>query len=179
MDKKINEYIIIKESKIHHKGVFALKDIPKGTKIIEYIGEIISKEEGTRREKLSDELSRTDHTKAGTYIFEIDEEHDLDGDITENHARYINHSCNPNCESDIIDKKIWVIVTRDIKEDEELSYDYGFAFDEESFNYPCKCGAKNCVGYIVRQEDWLQLTEAIEKRQKIKPINQFYRKSLC
>ena len=69
----------------------------------------------------------------------------------ENTARLINHSCSPNCE--VVGKglKLWIESIKDIKKGEELSYDYGFSFDEDFKDYPCKCNSKNCCGYIVKQ----------------------------
>ena len=75
----------------------------------------------------------------------------LDGDFKYNTARLINHSCEPNCEVDGKGLKLWIFSLRDIKKGEELSYDYGFSFDEDFKQFPCKCGAKNCCGYIVRE----------------------------
>ena len=75
----------------------------------------------------------------------------LSGDFTYNPARLINHSCNPNCEVDGKGLKLWIFALRDIKKGEELSYDYGFGFDQDYKQFPCRCGTKNCCGYIVRE----------------------------
>ena len=85
-------------------------------------------------------------------MFNLNSRYDLDGDFEYNTARLINHSCNPNCEVTGKGLKLWIFALRDIKRGEELSYDYGFGFDEDFKQFPCKCGAKNCVGYIVRSE---------------------------
>ena len=76
----------------------------------------------------------------------------IDGDFKYNTARLINHSCNPNCEVSGTGLKVWVYAIRDIKKGEELTYDYGFGFDEYYKDFPCRCRSKNCVGYIVRSE---------------------------
>ncbi len=133
----------IKKSNIDNKGLIAAKNIKKGTKIIEYKGKLISKRE-------SEDNPKFDNSKR-IYIFEINNRYDLDGDFNFNTARLINHSCSPNCE--VVGKglKLWIESIRDIKKGEELSYDYGFSFDEDFKNYPCKCNSKNCCGYIVRQ----------------------------
>ena len=133
----------IKKSNIDNKGLVAAKNIKKGTKIIEYKGKLISKRE-------SEDNPKFDNSKR-IYIFEINNRYDLDGDFNFNTARLINHSCSPNCE--VVGKglKLWIESIRDIKKGEELSYDYGFSFDEDFKNYPCKCNSKNCCGYIVRQ----------------------------
>ena len=112
-------------SKINNKGLFAKKDIKKGTKII-------------------------DNSRA-IYLYNLNKRYDLDGDFSYNTARLINHSCNPNCEVDGKGLKLWISSIKDIKQGEELSYDYGFGFDSDYKQFPCKCGSKNCCGYIVRE----------------------------
>ncbi len=133
----------IRKSNIDNKGLVAAKDIKKGIRIIEYKGKLISKKE-------SEENPKFDNSKR-IYIFEINNKYDLDGNFNFNSARLINHSCNPNCE--VVGKglKLWIESIKDIKKGEELSYDYGFSFDEDFKNYPCKCNSLNCCGYIVRQ----------------------------
>ncbi len=144
----------IKKSNIDNKGLIAAKDIKKGTKIIEYKGKLISKKE-------SEENPKFDNEKR-IYLFEINKRYDLDGDFRFNSARLINHSCNPNCEVTGKGLKLWVESTKDIKKGEELSYDYGFSFDEDFKNYPCRCNSSNCCGYIVRQESRWRIKKSIE-----------------
>ena len=133
----------IKKSRIDKNGLYANQNIKKGTKIIEYKGKIISV-------KQSETNSKFDNEKA-IYLFNINKKYDLDGDFKFNTARLINHSCEPNCEVFGSGLKIWVYAMKNIKKGEELSYDYGFNYDEDYKAYPCKCGAKNCARYIVRQ----------------------------
>tara|TARA_Y100001936_G_C15990483_1_gene622049 strand:- start:830 stop:1279 length:450 start_codon:yes stop_codon:yes gene_type:complete len=133
----------IKKSKIDKNGLYANQNIKKGVRIIEYKGKIIST-------KKSETCSKFDNDKA-IYLFNINKRYDLDGDFKFNIARLINHSCDPNCEVFGKGLKVWVYAMRDIKAGEELSYDYGFSFDKDFKNYPCKCKSKNCVGYIVRE----------------------------
>jgi|TARA_B100000965_G_scaffold295155_1_gene253201 Proteins containing SET domain len=133
----------IKKSNIDNRGLYASKNIKSGTKIIEYKGKIVTK-------KKVEEDSKYDNDKA-IYLFNLNKKYDLDGDFRYNTARLINHSCNPNCEVSGVGFKIWVYAIRDIKKGEELSYDYGFGYDEYYKDFPCRCGAKNCVGYIVRE----------------------------
>ena len=133
----------VKKSKIDKNGLYANQNIKKGVRIIEYKGKIIST-------KKSDTSSKFDNDKA-IYLFNINKRYDLDGDFKFNIARLINHSCDPNCEVFGRGLKVWVYAMRDIKAGEELSYDYGFSFDKDFKNYPCKCKSKNCVGYIVRE----------------------------
>jgi len=156
----------VKESKIHTKGVFATKDITKNTCIIEYVGEKITKEEGDRRVDISHDIHLKNREKAGTYLFELDNEYDIDGDTPNNDAKYINHSCNPNSEYRIIDNKIYIYSIKDIKKGEEITYNYGFSFDKDYEEFPCNCGAKNCVGYILKEEDWPKIPKKSENIKK-------------
>ena len=133
----------IKKSNIDNRGLYASQDIRDKTKIIQYKGKIITK-------KKVEEDSKFDNDKA-IYLFNLNKKYDLDGDFKFNTARLINHSCNPNCEVAGTGLKIWVYAIRDIKKDEELSYDYGFGYDAYYKDFPCRCGSKNCVGYIVRE----------------------------
>jgi len=116
-----NKYIEVKNSGIHRHGVFAKIDIPKNTKIVEYIGEKITPEEGEIRPRERTENHLKDpENNAGTYIFILDDEVYLDGNIPENDAKYINHSCEPNCEIEIKNKRIWIHSLRNIKKGEEI-----------------------------------------------------------
>tara|TARA_Y200000002_G_C22187400_1_gene457750 strand:- start:79 stop:537 length:459 start_codon:yes stop_codon:yes gene_type:complete len=133
----------IKKSKIDKNGLYANRDIKSGTKIIEYKGKIISV-------KQTEIDPKFDNSKA-IYLFNLNKRYDLDGDHDFNIARLINHSCNPNCEVFGRGLKVWVYAMKNIKKGEELSYDYGFSFDESFRQFPCKCGSKNCIGYIVRE----------------------------
>ena len=133
----------IKKSKIDKNGLYASCDIKKGTRIIEYKGKIITV-------KQSETSSKFDNSKA-IYLFNINKRFDLDGDFKFNTARLINHSCNPNCEVFGSGLKVWVYALKNIKKGDELSYDYGFSFDKDYKDYPCRCNSKKCVGYIVRE----------------------------
>ena len=148
MNKK-NRLWYTKNSKIHGIGLFANIDIQKKSKIIEYIGEKISADEGERRYQ---ELKKNASDKDGTvYIFGIDDDISIDGNVSENYAKFANHSCDPNCESQNIEGKIYFVALRDIKKDEEVTLDYGFDKDELG-EHKCKCGAQNCAGYIISAE---------------------------
>ena len=133
----------IKKSNIDNKGLYAAKNIKSGRKIINYKGKIITVKETEKNKKF-------DNDKA-IYLFNLNNKYDLDGDFEYNTARLINHSCNPNCEVEGKGLKLWIFALRDIKKGEELSYDYGFGYDKDYKQFVCKCGAKNCVGYIVRE----------------------------
>ena len=133
----------IKKSNIDNKGLYAARNIKAGRKVINYKGKIITVKETEKNEKF-------DNDKA-IYLFNLNNKYDLDGDFEYNTARLINHSCNPNCEVEGKGLKLWIFALRDIKKGEELSYDYGFGYDKDYKQFVCRCGAKNCVGYIVRE----------------------------
>ena len=130
------------ESRIEGQGLFAAQDIQKGIRIIQYIGEKIDKEESPRR------LSA-----GNAYIFAFNDRWDIDGMVMRNTARYINHSCEPNCEAQKTSRAIWIVALRDIRAGEELTYNYGFEIDDKT-PQPCRCGATNCCGYILAQQYW-------------------------
>ena len=134
----------VRKSKIHGSGVFATEDIKSNTKIIEYIGEKITKKEGDRRSEIRIKKYLNSKTNGSVYIFELNKKYDIDGSFLYNKARYINHSCSPNCEVNIIRGKIWISSIKKISEGEELSYDYGYEFDKDDYkDHKCKCGSKN------------------------------------
>jgi len=133
----------VKKSNIDKRGLYASKNIKPGEKVIDYVGKLITKKE-------TEENPKFDNGKA-IYLFNLNNRYDLDGDFTYNTARLINHSCNPNCEVESKGLKLWISSIRDIKKNEEFSYDYGFGFDENYKEFPCKCGSNNCCGYIVRE----------------------------
>ena len=146
----------VKKSNIDKRGLYASKNIKTGEKIIEYVGKLISKKETESNPKFDNERD--------IYLFNLNEKWDLDGDYHWNTARLINHSCNPNCEVEGKGLKLWISAIKDIKKDEELSYDYGFSYSKEDLkNFVCKCKSINCCGYIVREPSrW-----RINKRFKI------------
>jgi uncharacterized protein len=134
-------------SGVHGYGLFARDFIPQGWRIIEYLGRRITKAESARRE--TTRLARLGRGQdACVYIFELNRRYDIDGDVAWNQARRANHSCAPNCESLNFRGHIWLVAKRDIAPDEELTFDYGFAYAEWR-NHPCRCGAAGCIGFIV------------------------------
>lgn len=146
-----SEYVDVRGSAIHNKGIFAKKDIPKGTRIIEYVGEKITSAESDKRADRQLDASKKNSETGAVYLFELNSKYYIDGNVSWNTAKYINHTCDPNCESDVIRGHIYVIASRDIKKGEELSYDYGYDADHYK-DHPCKCGSKKCKGYIVSQD---------------------------
>jgi hypothetical protein len=137
----------VRNSPIHGRGVFALRRIPKGTRVIEYRGERISNEEADRR-----------HEEANqgpfTLLFEVDESTIIDAGVGGNSAHYINHSCAPNCEAVNEDGRIFIEARRDIRPGEELSYDYRLETEEPMSPrlqalFGCNCGARRCRGTLL------------------------------
>ena len=131
------------KSNINNKGLVATKDITKNTRIIEYKGRLISKKETETNKKFDNEKF--------IYLFNINKNYDLDGDYEYNTARLINHSCEPNCEVTGKGTKLWISSIKNIKKGVELTYDYGFSYDENYKDYVCKCRSLKCCGYIVRK----------------------------
>lgn len=161
MPKKLYK---VHASSIHQRGLFAAAKIKAGTDIIQYLGEKISKEESNRRALEWEDNAR----KSGeglVYIFELDDDWDIDGREGENPARYMNHSCDGNCEAVNCDGEIWITARRDIKKGEELVYDYGYDM-EHFFDHPCHCGSKNCIGYIVREDQRYKVKQLLKRRRK-------------
>jgi SET domain-containing protein len=132
--------VLVRQSVIHGTGAFARRDLAKGSQVIEYIGEKISKAESARRIDSDNE-----------FIFTLDDEFDLDGKVDWNPARFINHSCDPNCEAEIDGHRVWIIALRDLKAGEELSFNYGYDL-VDYHEHPCRCGANECVGFMVAEE---------------------------
>ncbi|MDQ5981123.1 MAG: uncharacterized protein QG602_4101 [Verrucomicrobiota bacterium] len=147
-----------RRSGLHGWGIFARDFIAQDTRIIEYVGERITKAEAQRREDRR--LARRAAGGDGcVYVFEVSLRHDIDGQVPWNPARHINHSCAPNCEAQMDRGRIWIVALRDIAPAEELTYDYGFSY-AESRHHPCRCGAKDCAGFIVEQAQRWRLRRA-------------------
>ena len=140
--------IQVRKSGVHGKGVFALTDIAEGESIIEYVGEIITWKEALRRHPHD---PKDPHH---TFYFHIDDGRVIDAKYGGNASRWINHSCDPNCEADEEEGRVFIKALRNIKAGEELNYDYGLILDEPYTRkvkalYPCWCGAKNCRGTLL------------------------------
>jgi hypothetical protein len=157
-------YWTVRSSSIHNRGIFASRDIPNDTPIIEYVGEKITKAESTRRGNALVEKAKKTGC-AAVYVFTLNQRYDIDGAKGRNPARYINHSCDPNCDAYIIRGRIWIYSLRDIKAGEELTYNYSFDVDTWD-EHPCRCGSKRCVGYIVEEKQWPKLLRKLQKLEK-------------
>ena len=145
----VNEWIELRRSSIHGLGAFAVQDIPKGTRVIEYLGEKITNAEADRR--YDDESMRRHHT----FLFILNERTCVDAAFDGNEARFINHSCDPNCEAVITRGHIWIEAIKRIPAGTELVYDYQFEDDDEYTEedlrfYGCACGSPKCRGTIVK-----------------------------
>lgn len=134
----------IRTSDIAGKGAFALQRIPKNKRLIEYTGERVSHEVADAR--------YDEEEKKGNYhtvLFSVDDKTVIDANVDGNDARFFNHSCDPNCTSEIVKKRVYLRTLREIMPGEELTYDYeipneGETEEEALRKYPCHCGADNC-----------------------------------
>src|SRR5471030_2198641 len=140
--------VAVRRSGIHGKGVFAAMPLAKGERIIEYKGERISWKEALRRHPHNPD--EPNHT----FYFALENGKVIDGKVDGNSARYINHSCAPNCEAEEKEGRVFIHALRAIKEDEELYYDYGLVIDGRITKklrkeYECRCGAKKCRGTML------------------------------
>jgi hypothetical protein len=147
-------WVEARPSGIHGLGLYAVRSIPAETLVIEYVGERITKRESLRRCE-----------SGNPFIFSIDKEYDLDGSVEGNLARFINHSCAPNCEAQDHDGRIWIVALRQIETGEELTYNYNYDLEDYPDN-PCRCGAPDCLGYMVAGE----LFEVVRQRLRISAL---------
>ena len=143
-----NPYIELRTSAIQGTGAFATRNIKKGTRIIEYLGQRISWRTADKR--YDDENMKRHHT----FLFTVDEKICIDGAVNGSDARFINHSCDGNCEAITDRKRIFIDARRSIKAGEELLYDYAYErtdehTEEDEKFYACRCGAKKCRGSIL------------------------------
>jgi len=148
--------IILRRSPIHGNGVFAAKDIPAGKRLIRYRGLLLTHAAADRRYDGSIESGHT-------FLFTLNERYVLDGNVGGNIARWMNHSCDPNCESVLEENedgnkkedRIFVDAKRDIREGEELTYDYGIRLEVRHTPrlkklWACRCGSAKCTGTLLQ-----------------------------
>lgn len=140
-------HLEVRGSDIHHRGVFAARLIKKGERIIEYTGRKLTAAQAER--------------SSSDYLFQLNSKTFIDG---KNTARYINHSCDENAVVKIERGHIWIDAMRDIEKGEEIVYSYSYDL-EESKDYPCACGAKRCVGYILDEVYWPVLKKLKAKKE--------------
>lgn len=139
----------IRPSPMQGLGAFAIYPIPEGMRMIEYAGERLTPEQAEAR--YPDIPGEVHHTM----LFAIDDHVVVDAAVDGNEARFINHSCDPNCDAVIDDGRIWIEALRDIEPGEELAYDYAYQLKERHTParkklYPCNCGAAKCRGSILK-----------------------------
>lgn len=150
-DFQVRRRLALRRSGIHGKGVFAREPIPAGTRLIEYRGERISSKEGDARYPYDPAVPYH------TFLFEVDEDVVVDAGRGGNMARWINHSCAPNCDAVIERGRIFIESLRDIAAGEELTYDYNFVLEERHTpaakrRFPCICGAPGCRGTMLAKK---------------------------
>jgi SET domain-containing protein len=138
----------VRDSPLHGLGVFASRRIKKGTRVIEYLGERISHAEADRR--YDDKNENDNHT----FLFIVDARTVIDAGVNGNEARFVNHGCEPNCESLIENRRVFIEAIRDIAAGEELTYDYQIqreADDPPDIDviFACRCGAACCRGTML------------------------------
>ena len=139
-----------RDSGIHGRGVYATRSIKKGVRIIEYLGERITHKEADRRYEIKGDDGHT-------FLFIASRRTVIDAGVNGNAARFINHSCDPNCETVIEDGRVFIESIRRIKPGEELGYDYQLTWEStddpvELALYACRCGAKRCRGTMLDTE---------------------------
>ena len=135
--------IEVRESGVHGHGVYAMQSIPKGTRIIEYTGQ-----------RVSWEAAPNDEDDPHTFNFGLENGEVINPEIGGNDARWINHSCDPNCEAIEEDDRIFIDAMRDIQPGEELFYDYALEIDEpiteeSKKKYACQCRSSKCRGTML------------------------------
>ena len=141
----------IRRSPIEGYGAFAIRAIPAGVRLIEYAGERLTPSQAEAR------YPEAPGERHHTYLFAIDEDVVIDAAVNGNEARFINHSCAPNCDAVIDDGRIWIETIHDIEPGEELAYDYAYILEERHTQaakrrFPCHCGAITCRGTILARK---------------------------
>jgi SET domain-containing protein len=142
----------VRSSKIQGRGVFAKRVIKKGELIGEYTGERITEKESDRRYPFDDD------ERHHTFLFQLDNGLIIDAMHGGSAVRFINHSCDPNCEANEEDSRMYISAIKDIPKGQELAYDYNFILEERhtpkaKAQYPCYCGSKKCRGTILAKKN--------------------------
>jgi uncharacterized protein len=143
-----------RRSGIHRWGLYATRDLSKGERVVEYTGDRVSKTESDRRADRQLKRGRL-------YMFELNQRVDLDGDVPGNVAKYANHSCDGNCETDVIRGRVWILARRPIRAGDEITYDYNLDFDPPPQR--CRCGTAKCRGWIVASSEMPKLRRWLER----------------
>jgi hypothetical protein len=145
---KPNPWFAVRNSRVHGKGCFARRFIPKGTRVSEYVGDRVTWKEADAR------YEGYDVNDNHTFLFIVDRKTVIDGGVGGNEARFINHSCAENCESTVEKGRVYIDAVKDIKKGDELGYDYQIGRDKNDPQnvdeiYACRCGASNCRGTML------------------------------
>ena len=140
--------IQVRRSGVHGRGVFAVAPIAQGEQIIEYVGEVIDWPEALRRHP--HDPDDPNHT----FYFSLDDGRVIDAKVGGNSSRWINHACEPNCQADEADGRVFIHALRDLQPGEELFYDYGLVLDlrhtpKLKKQYACRCGSRTCRGTML------------------------------
>ncbi len=143
-----SDLIEVRRSEVHGLGVFATKRIPKGTRIIEYLGERVSHAEADRR------YEEKDANDSHTFLFIVDSKTVIDAGVDGNDARFFNHSCDPNCESTVEKRRVYIESIRDVEAGDELTYDYQIQREDDDPDnidevFACRCGFVQCRGTML------------------------------
>ena len=146
--KEPNDFYEVRKSGVHGYGGFAKQDLKKGQRVTEYLGDRISHKEADQRYEDHDE--NDNHT----FLFIVDKRTVIDAGVGGNNARFINHQCDPNCESTIEKGRVWIETIRDVKQGEELGYDYQIGREKDDPEnvdeiYACRCGSPKCRGTML------------------------------
>ncbi|HEU4626652.1 MAG TPA: SET domain-containing protein-lysine N-methyltransferase [Steroidobacteraceae bacterium] len=162
-----NPYYEVRKSGVHGYGGFAKRDLKKGTRITEYLGDRISHKEADRRYEDHDE--NDNHT----FLFIVDKRTVIDAGVGGNNARFINHQCDPNCESTIEKGRVWIETIRDVKKGEELGYDYQIGREKDDPEnvdeiYACRCGSPKCRGTMLWPPTREQFLKSLARKRKKK-----------
>ncbi|MDR1496883.1 MAG: SET domain-containing protein-lysine N-methyltransferase [Puniceicoccales bacterium] len=159
--------VVTRQSNIHGTGVFSTHAILAGERIIEYRGIRIPKTQSHLRPETITQGS----PDQPVFTFTLDPLHNLDGDIPDNPAKFINHSCEENCEAIHENNQLWIFAKKDIPAETELTIDYAFSL-ESFFEHPCHCHTPNCTGYIVASP-LRHLIRKMLSQSKFKPESRF------
>jgi len=153
--------ILVRDSNVHGRGVFATRRIEKGERVIEYLGERVSHDEADRRYESKEE------NDSHTFLFIVDSKTVIDAGTEGNDARFFNHSCDPNCESVVEKRRVFIEALRSIEPGEEMTYDYQIYRDHDDPEnidevFACRCGFANCRGTML----WPPEPKKKKKRSK-------------
>ena len=148
--------VILRRSAIHGNGLFAARNLPAGHRLIEYRGKRLKHEE-------VDGLDLHGEDSGHTFLFTLNDHYVIDGSQRGNDARWINHSCAPNCEAVLVEEegkpdkdRVWIETVRPVKAGEELSYDYGIVLEGTPHTprlkkiWACRCGVEDCTGTLLK-----------------------------